>query len=77
MISTAPGSSAGLDRDLAEGKRGSRSGSRNRITARRDVEGRRRPYGDEWVINGEKTFNMGIHRAAYDISWTHKRKPRR
>ncbi len=24
-------------------------------------------HGDEWVINGEKTFNTGIHRAQYDM----------
>src|SRR4051794_18403960 len=23
--------------------------------------------GDEWIINGEKTFNTGIHRAKYDM----------
>lgn len=23
--------------------------------------------GDEWVINGEKTFNTGVHRAPYDM----------
>ncbi len=23
--------------------------------------------GDEWIINGEKTFNTGIHRAQYDM----------
>jgi alkylation response protein AidB-like acyl-CoA dehydrogenase len=23
--------------------------------------------GDEWIINGEKTFNTGIHRATYDM----------
>jgi alkylation response protein AidB-like acyl-CoA dehydrogenase len=24
-------------------------------------------HGDEWIINGEKTFNTGIHRAQYDM----------
>ncbi len=23
--------------------------------------------GDEWIINGEKTFNTGVHRATYDM----------
>lgn len=23
--------------------------------------------GDEWIINGEKTFNTGVHRAQYDL----------
>ena len=23
--------------------------------------------GDEWVINGEKTWNTGIHKAQYDL----------
>ena len=23
--------------------------------------------GDEWIINGEKTWNTGIHKAQYDL----------
>jgi alkylation response protein AidB-like acyl-CoA dehydrogenase len=55
--------------DLAEGRRGfafgitePRHGSdatHMETTAVRD--------GDEWVINGEKTWNTGIHKAQYDL----------
>jgi acyl-CoA dehydrogenase len=55
--------------DLAEGRRGFAFGitepdhgsdaTHMETTAIRD--------GDEWVINGEKTWNTGIHRAQYDL----------
>lgn len=55
--------------DLAEGRRGFAFGitepqhgsdaTHMETTAVRD--------GDEWVINGEKTWNTGIHRAQYDL----------
>jgi alkylation response protein AidB-like acyl-CoA dehydrogenase len=55
--------------DLLEGRRGFAFGitepehgsdaTHMETTARRD--------GDEWVINGEKTWNTGIHRAQYDL----------
>jgi acyl-CoA dehydrogenase len=55
--------------DLAEGRRGFAFGitepehgsdaTHMETTATRD--------GDEWVINGEKTWNTGIHRASHDL----------
>ncbi|MGI8793363.1 MAG: acyl-CoA dehydrogenase family protein, partial [Acidimicrobiales bacterium] len=55
--------------DLAEGRRGFAFGitepehgsdaTHMETTAVRD--------GDEWVINGEKTWNTGIHTASYDL----------
>ncbi len=55
--------------DLAEGRRGFAFGitepahgsdaTHMETTAARD--------GDEWVINGEKTWNTGIHKAQYDM----------
>ena len=55
--------------DLAEGRRGFAFGitepahgsdaTHMETTARRD--------GDEWVINGEKTWNSGMHAAQYDL----------
>ncbi len=55
--------------DLAEGRRGFAFGitepdhgsdaTHMETTAVRD--------GDEWVINGEKTWNTGIHKATYDL----------
>ncbi len=55
--------------DLAEGRRGFAFGitepehgsdaTHMETTAQRD--------GDEWVINGEKTWNTGIHKAKYDM----------
>src|SRR4051795_7234561 len=55
--------------DLAEGRRGFAFGitepqhgsdaTHMETTAVRD--------GDEWIINGEKTWNTGIHRAKYDM----------
>jgi acyl-CoA dehydrogenase len=55
--------------DLAEGRRGFAFGitepdhgsdaTHMETTAIRD--------GDEWVINGEKTWNTGIHRASHDL----------
>ena len=55
--------------DLAEGRRGFAFGitepehgsdaTHMETTASRD--------GDEWVINGEKTWNTGIHRAKHDL----------
>ena len=55
--------------DLAEGRRGFAFGitepqhgsdaTHMETTAVRD--------GDDWIINGEKTWNSGIHRAQYDL----------
>ncbi len=55
--------------DLANGRRGFAFGitepdhgsdaTHMETTARRD--------GDEWIINGEKTWNTGIHKAAFDL----------
>jgi len=55
--------------DLAEGRRGFAFGitepqhgsdaTHMETTAARD--------GDEWIINGEKTWNTGIHKAQYDL----------
>ena len=55
--------------DLAEGRRGFAFGitepehgsdaTHMETTAVRD--------GDDWVINGEKTWNTGIHKAQYDL----------
>jgi alkylation response protein AidB-like acyl-CoA dehydrogenase len=55
--------------DLAEGRRGFAFGitepnhgsdaTHMETTAVRD--------GDEWIINGEKTWNTGIHKAQYDL----------
>jgi acyl-CoA dehydrogenase len=55
--------------DLAEGRRGFAFGitepdhgsdaTHMETTATRD--------GDEWVVNGEKTWNTGIHRASHDL----------
>lgn len=55
--------------DLAQGRRGFAFGitepdhgsdaTHMETTARRE--------GDEWVINGEKTWNTGIHKAKYDL----------
>ena len=55
--------------DLLQGRRGFAFGitepdhgsdaTHMETTARRD--------GDEWVINGEKTWNTGIHKAKYDL----------
>ena len=55
--------------DLAEGRRGFAFGitepehgsdaTHMETSAKRD--------GDEWVINGEKTWNTGIHKAKYDM----------
>jgi len=55
--------------DLAEGRRGFAFG----ITEPKHgsdathMETHAERDGDEWVINGEKTWNTGIHRAEYDM----------
>ena len=55
--------------DLAEGRRGFAFG----ITEPKHgsdathMETRAVKDGDEWVINGEKTWNTGIHKAKYDL----------
>ena len=64
-----PGQQAEWIDDLAEGRRGFAFGitepdhgsdaTHMETTAVRD--------GDEWVINGDKTWNTGIHKAQYDL----------
>ena len=55
--------------DLAEGRRGFAFG----ITEPKHgsdathMETRAVKDGDEWVVNGEKTWNTGIHKAKYDL----------
>ena len=55
--------------DLLSAGVGSRSGSPSRSTAPTRRTWRRHAVrdGDEWVINGEKTWNTGIHKAQYDL----------
>jgi acyl-CoA dehydrogenase len=55
--------------DLAEGKRGFAFGitEPNHGSDATWMETTAVRSGDEWIINGEKTFNTGIHRAQYDM----------
>jgi acyl-CoA dehydrogenase len=55
--------------DLAEGRRGFAFGitEPDHGSDATHMETRARRDGDEWVINGEKTWNTGIHRAQYDL----------
>jgi acyl-CoA dehydrogenase len=55
--------------DLAEGRRGFAFGitEPNHGSDATWMETRAVRSGDEWIINGEKTFNTGIHRATYDM----------
>jgi acyl-CoA dehydrogenase len=55
--------------DLAEGTRGFAFGiTEPEHGSRRHLDGDHgRRDGDEWVINGEKTWNTGIHKAQYDM----------
>ena len=55
--------------DLAEGRRGFAFGitepEHGSDATHMDTHAER--DGDEWVINGEKTWNTGIHKAQYDL----------
>jgi acyl-CoA dehydrogenase len=55
--------------DLAEGRRGFAFGitEPNHGSDATWMETTAVRSGDEWIINGEKTFNTGIHRAQYDM----------
>ncbi len=55
--------------DLAEGRRGFAFGitEPGHGSDATHMETHAERYGDEWVINGEKTWNTGIHRAEYDM----------
>jgi acyl-CoA dehydrogenase len=55
--------------DLAEGRRGFAFGitEPQHGSDATHMETRAVRDGDEWVINGEKTWNTGIHRAQYDM----------
>jgi acyl-CoA dehydrogenase len=55
--------------DLAEGRRGFAFGitEPNHGSDATWMETTAVRSGDEWIINGEKTFNTGIHRATYDM----------
>jgi alkylation response protein AidB-like acyl-CoA dehydrogenase len=55
--------------DLAEGRRGFAFGitEPNHGSDATHMETRAVRDGDEWVINGEKTWNTGIHKAQYDM----------
>ncbi len=55
--------------DLAEGRRGFAFGitEPNHGSDATHMETRAVRDGDEWVINGEKTWNTGIHKAQYDL----------
>jgi len=55
--------------DLAEGRRGFAFGitEPNHGSDATHMETRAERDGDEWVINGEKTWNTGIHKAQYDM----------
>src|SRR5690606_37033796 len=55
--------------DLAEGRRGFAFGitEPNHGSDATHMETRAVREGDEWVINGEKTWNTGIHKAQYDM----------
>ena len=55
--------------DLAEGRRGFAFGitEPNHGSDATWMETTAVRSGDEWIINGEKTFNTGIHRAQFDM----------
>jgi len=55
--------------DLAEGRRGFAFGitEPNHGSDATHMETRAVREGDEWIINGEKTWNTGIHKAQYDM----------
>jgi alkylation response protein AidB-like acyl-CoA dehydrogenase len=55
--------------DLAEGRRGFAFGitEPNHGSDATHMETSARRDGDHWVINGEKTWNTGIHKAPYDM----------
>ncbi|MFW6094267.1 MAG: acyl-CoA dehydrogenase family protein [Pseudomonadota bacterium] len=55
--------------DLAEGRRGFAFGitEPEHGSDATHMETNARREGDEWVINGEKTWNTGIHKAKYDM----------
>ncbi|MEQ8857505.1 MAG: acyl-CoA dehydrogenase family protein [Pseudomonadales bacterium] len=55
--------------DLAEGRRGFAFGitEPNHGSDATHMETHAERDGDEWVINGEKTWNTGIHKAQYDM----------
>jgi acyl-CoA dehydrogenase len=55
--------------DLAEGRRGFAFGITEPAhgSDATHMETRARRDGDEWVINGEKTWNSGMHAAQYDL----------
>jgi alkylation response protein AidB-like acyl-CoA dehydrogenase len=55
--------------DLAEGRRGFAFGitEPNHGSDATHMETHAEREGDEWVINGEKTWNTGIHKAKYDM----------
>jgi acyl-CoA dehydrogenase len=55
--------------DLAEGRRGFAFGITEPAhgSDATHMETRARRDGDEWVINGEKTWNSGMHSAQYDL----------
>ena len=55
--------------DLAEGRKGFAFGitEPNHGSDATHMETRAVREGDEWIINGEKTWNTGIHKAQYDM----------
>ena len=55
--------------DLAEGRRGFAFGitEPDHGSDATHMETRAVREGDEWIINGEKTWNTGIHKAKYDL----------
>lgn len=55
--------------DLAHGRRGFAFGitEPDHGSDATHMETNARREGDEWVINGEKTWNTGIHKAKYDL----------
>jgi acyl-CoA dehydrogenase len=55
--------------DLAEGRKGFAFGitEPNHGSDATHMETHAERDGDEWVINGEKTWNTGIHKAKYDM----------
>jgi alkylation response protein AidB-like acyl-CoA dehydrogenase len=55
--------------DLAAGRRGFAFGitEPNHGSDATHMETRAVREGDEWIINGEKTWNTGIHKAQYDM----------